>query len=151
MELTANAREYKAAEPSTTPIGVPARRRYGVAPERRPMKRFALILALLLGGLSTLPAIAGDLAGDTTIWRYNRHSPEPPFPLSGRSQSVWASGACWSECGSYTTWNLVACLYRDTQGRCLKRADADDRACQRACRTRGGPLLPIDTLFPLAF
>ena len=106
--------------------------------ERRPMKRFALILALLLGGFATLPATAGE----TAIWRYNRHSPEPPFALSERSQSVWASGACWSECGSYATWNLVACLYRDTQGRCLKRADTDDRACQRACRTMGGPLLP---------
>jgi hypothetical protein len=115
--------------------------------ERRSMKRFALVLALLLGGISTLPATAGD----AQIWRYNRHSPEPPFPLSGRSQSVWASGACWSECGSYTTWNLVACLYRDAQGHCLKRADADYRAGPRACRTRGGPLLPIDTLFPLEF
>jgi hypothetical protein len=105
------------------------------------MKRIALVLALLLGGLSTLPATAGE-AGDVQIWRYNRHSPELPFPLSGRSQSIWASGACWSECGSYPPWNRVACLYRDAQGHCLKRADADDRACQRACRTRGGPLLP---------
>ena len=101
MELTANRGEYKAAEPSTAPIGV---RRGGAMVW--PMKRFALVLALLLGGLSALPATAGD----TAIWRYNRHSPEPPFPLSERAQSFWASGACWSECGSYTTWNLVACL-----------------------------------------
>ena len=59
------------------------------------MKRIALVLALLLAGMSTLPATAGDAA----VWRYNRHSAEPPFPLSGRSESVWASGACWSECG----------------------------------------------------
>jgi hypothetical protein len=111
------------------------------------MKRFTLVLALLLGGLSTLPATAGDAA----LWRYNRHNPEPPFALSGRSQSVWASSACWSECGSYTTWNLVACLEREKQGRCLKLADAADRACQRECRTRGGPFLPIDTLFPRDF
>ena len=111
------------------------------------MKRFALVLALLLGGLSALPAQAADGA----IWRYNKHNPEPAFPLNKRAESIWASGACWSECGSYTTWNLVACLDQDRQGRCLKRADAGDRACQRECRTRGGPLLPIDTLFPFAY
>ncbi len=113
--------------------------------QRQPMNCFALVLALLLGAMSTATA------GDAAVWRYNRHSAEPPFPLSGRSESVWASGACWSDCGSYTAWNLVACLERDHQGRCLKRADAADRACQRECRTRGGPLLPIDTLFPLDF
>jgi hypothetical protein len=108
------------------------------------MKRFALILALLLGGLSVLPAMARDLAGEAAIWRYNRHSPEPAFPLSERAQSVWASGACWSDCGSYTTWNLVACLERDTQGHCLKVTNRADRYCQRECRTSGGPLLPFE-------
>ncbi len=67
-----------------------------------------------------------------------------PFARSERAQSVWASGACWSECGSVTTWNLAACLERDGQGHCLNRADGADRACQRECRTSGGPLLPID-------
>lgn len=110
----------------------------------RSLPRFALALALLFAGLSALPAAAGE------VWRYNRHSGEPPFPLGERAQSVWASGACWTECGSVTTWNLAACLERDAQGRCLKQADAGDRYCQRACRTRGGPYLPIDTLFPLA-
>ena len=114
---------------------------------RQPMKRIALVFALLLAGLSTLPATAGDAA----VWRYNRHSVAPAFPLSGRSESVWASGACWSECGAYTAWNLVACLERDAEGRCLNDTDAADRACQRECRTRGGPLLPIDTLFPFEF
>jgi hypothetical protein len=108
------------------------------------MQRFALVLTLLLVGMSTLPAAAG------AVWRYNRHGNEPPFPLSERVQSVWASGACWTECGSVTVWNLVGCLECDAQGRCLKQANAGDRYCQRACRTRGGPYLPIDTLFPLA-
>jgi len=90
------------------------------------------------------------VAGGPEVWRYNKHSPDQPFKLSKRAESIWASGVCWSECGSYTAWNLVACLDRDAQGRCLKHADAGDRACQRECRTRGGPFLPIDTLFPLA-
>jgi hypothetical protein len=104
------------------------------------MKRVALVLALLLGGSSTLPATAADAA----IWRYDRHSGEPPFRLSAQERSIWASGACWSDCGSYTAWNLVECLKRDTQGRCLKHTDAADRTCQRECRTSGGPLLPLD-------
>jgi hypothetical protein len=108
------------------------------------MKSFLLCLALLFGGVSLAAA------GEPSVWRYNRHSAEPPFPLSERAESIWASGACWSECGSNTAWNLVACLESEPQGRCLKRTNAADRACQRACRTRGGPLLPIDTLFPLA-
>lgn len=107
------------------------------------------LLPILFLAIVALPSAAN--AGGPEVWRYNKHSPEPPFALSERAQSVWASGACWSECGSYTTWGLVACLDRDAQGRCLKRADADDRACQRACRTRGGPFLPIDTLFPFDF
>jgi len=115
--------------------------------ERALMKLCAITFGLLLGAMSWLPAMASD----AQVWRYNKHSPEPVFPLSDRSQAIWASGACWSECGSYTTWNLVACLDRDAQGRCLKRADADDRACQRACRTKGGPYLPLDTLFPFEY
>jgi hypothetical protein len=108
------------------------------------MRSLALTLAILLGLLAA-SAEAGE------IWRYNRHSPEAAFPLTKRAEAVWASGACWSECGSYSTWNMVACLERDKQGRCLKLTDAADRYCQRQCRTRGGPFLPIDTLIPLAF
>jgi hypothetical protein len=107
------------------------------------MKPLAPALALLLSVIAWLPASPAT-AGEGAIWRYNRHSQEPAFPLSERAQSVWASGACWSGCGSATTWNLAACLDRDRQGRCLKRADAADRACQRECRTSGGPLLPLD-------
>jgi hypothetical protein len=114
-----------------------------LALERPPMKPFVLVLALLLGVNSLLPP-APAMAGEVAVWRYNRHGQEPAFPLSERAQSVWALGACWSDCGSYTAWNLAACLDRDTQRHCLKRADAADRACQRECRIRGGPLLPID-------
>jgi hypothetical protein len=115
-------------------------------PGKAAMKRLLLVLSFALIALSSAAS-----AGAPEVWRSNKRIPEPPFAVSGRSQSVWAAGACWSECGSYTTWNLVACLDRDAQGHCLKRADADDRACQRACRTRGGPFLPIDTLFPFDF
>jgi hypothetical protein len=109
------------------------------------MKSIVLIFAFLLGLLTADPAGAGE------TWRYNHHSPEAAFPLSKRADAIRASGRCWSECGSYSTWNMVACLERNRQGRCLKLTDAADRSCQRECRMRGGPLLPIDTLIPLAF
>ena len=107
------------------------------------MKPFVLALALLLGGIWLLPA-SPAAAGEVDMWRYNHHSPDLPFPRSKRAESVWASGACWSGCGSHCTWGLAACVTVDAQGHCLKWADACDRSCQRECRTRGGPLLPLD-------
>jgi len=112
------------------------------------MKRSVLLVAILLGGIllpSGGPAAAGDVKSwDANPWRYNARSQELPFPRSERAQSVWASGACWSECGSYCAWGFAGCLTRDAQGQCLKLTDACDRYCQRECRTIGGPLLPLD-------
>jgi hypothetical protein len=67
-----------------------------------------------------------------------------PFPRSERAQAVWESDACWRGCGAYTAWALAGCLRHDAQGFCLAQADTGDRACQRGCRTQGGPLLPLD-------
>lgn len=86
---------------------------------------------------------AADVAGHPRLTG-QAGAPALPFPRSERPQSVWASGQCWSGCGSYTAWDLVACLERDSQGHCLKGADRADRYCQRECRTSGGPLLPLD-------
>ena len=113
------------------------------------MKPVAFLFAV--GVVLTIAPPPPAVAGEAPLWRYDRRSPWPPFPHSGRAQSVWDSLACWDNCGSYSTWNLVACLERDTQGHCLKYTDAADRYCQRECRIRGGPLLPIDTLFPLSY
>jgi len=112
------------------------------------MKPWLILIALLLGGL-LLPGVGpaaagGGKASDVKIWRYSAPGQELPFPRSERAQSVWASGACWSECGSYCAWGAAGCLERDAQGTCLKLTDKCDRYCQRACRTSGGPLLPIE-------
>ena len=107
------------------------------------MKRRFVLIALVLGAI-LLPIAGAAFAGDGKPWRYNSHSAEPPYPRSERAQSVWASGACWSECGSYCAWGQAGCLQRDAQGRCLKLTDKCDRYCQRECRTSGGPLLPIE-------
>jgi hypothetical protein len=106
------------------------------------MKR--ILLAVLLAGtfVATGSAIAADEKAPP--WRYNAHSSDPPFPRGKRAESVWASGACWSECGSYCAWGLAGCLKEDSQGGCLKLTDKCDRYCQRECRTLGGPLLPIE-------
>jgi hypothetical protein len=112
------------------------------------MKSTTILLALLtaLGGLALAagPASAGDIKAATPIWHYSARGHALPFPRSERAQAVWASGACWSECGSYCAWGLAGCLQVDPQGRCLKLADTCDRYCQRECRTQAGPLFPID-------
>jgi len=114
-----------------------------------------VLLALLFGGIAggilllpRAPAAAADLKAtpysDVKPWRYNAPSPALPFPRSRRAQSVWASDACWRACGAHCAWNMAACLGHDAQGHCLKLTDRCDRACQRDCRTWGGPLVPID-------
>ena len=106
------------------------------------MKR--ILLGLMFVGilLGACPAMAAD--GKAPPWRYNAHSADLPFPRSTRVESIWASGACWTECGSYCAWGLGGCLKEDSQGRCVKLTDKCDRYCQRECRTMGGPFLPIE-------
>lgn len=106
------------------------------------MKRVLVVLAVLSAdilGLGLAPAVAADAQSRPQIAR----SDVLPFPRSERAASVWASGTCWTECGSYCAWGLVGCLERDTQGRCLKLTDRCDRYCQRNCRTAGGPLIGL--------
>ncbi len=111
------------------------------------MKRWIVLIALLLVEIvSASPPVAAEglRPAPVTIWRYNNHPQELPFARGERAQSVWSSGACWSECGSYCAWGMAGCLERDAQGQCLKLTDKCDRYCQRECRTMGGPLLPIE-------
>src|SRR5712691_8161547 len=96
-----------------------------------------LVLALVL--ICGIATPSGVRASDVAPWRNDPPARELPFPRGERAQSVWASGPCWSECGSYCAWNEAGCLSRDIQGRCLKLTDACDRYCQRQCRTQGGP------------
>ena len=106
------------------------------------MKPVVALLALLLGGILMPAGAAPAAAADATVWRSTTHNGTLPFPRSEQAQSVWAGGACWSECGSHCTWGLAACLAHDTQGHCLTLGDTCDRYCQRQCRTSGGPLVP---------
>lgn len=116
-----------------------------------------MAMLLLLAGL-VLPAGAGHAAEmrgsryaaprvvgpHPPVWRYNAPPQPLPFPRSARAQSAWDADGCWRECQSYCTSDLNRCIYQAEQGICLVYGDACDRYCQRTCRTRGGPLLPLD-------
>ena len=118
------------------------------------MRRFVAFALLVVGILGPAVALAGDGAPSSPppvigphppIWRFNKPTQEQPFPRSTPSQAVWNDGSCWSQCGAYCAWGLNQCLYDDaTQGKCVVNTDSCDLICQRACRTDGGPFLPID-------
>lgn len=104
------------------------------------MRAFLVLLVL-----SSIPLMRPAAAADLTPVRHASLTASArtlPFPRSVHAQSVWASGACWNQCGAYCTWGLVGCLKRDLQGQCLQVTDRCDRYCQNQCRTQGGPLLP---------
>jgi hypothetical protein len=119
------------------------------------MRRFVLAnVFLIVGLLAHGPLAAAELAMSRDaaprvlgphppVWHYN--VPQAlPFARGERAQAVWDADGCWQACQSYCTWDLNACLYTDTQGRCLAYTDGCDRSCQRMCRTRGGPFLPFE-------
>ena len=119
------------------------------------MPRAFVLIGLLIAALLLPGAGAGvDIAAAEPVYRPAVARPQGlPFARSERAQSVWASGLCWSECGSYCAWGAADCHAdasfagdepRKTQGQCLKLTDSCDRYCQRQCRTSGGPLLPLD-------
>jgi len=103
----------------------------------------ALIVLLILATAAVQPARAADKAASLRPAGHTVAAATMlPFPRSERSQSVWASGVCWNECGTYCAAGMVGCLKRDAQGQCLQYTDRCDRYCQNQCRTEGGPLLP---------
>jgi hypothetical protein len=107
------------------------------------MKRTLIAHVLLVLGI-LLQAAAPAAAEGVKPWRHNDRNQELPYQRGEPAQSVRASGACWSECGAYCAWGQTQCLEHDTQGQCVKLTDRCDRYCQRECRTKGGPLLPVD-------
>lgn len=108
------------------------------------MKALGVLIAVVLGGNLMVPAAPAAAADLAVVPRGYAALHALPFPRSARTEAVWASGGCWTACTSVNTWALAGCLRRDAQGRCLGAADAGDRTCQRTCRTRGGPYLPLD-------
>jgi hypothetical protein len=107
------------------------------------MKRAAVLIGLIFGGI-VMPSAELAAAAERALVPPPGNAQALPFARSPGAESVWASGACWSQCQSICTRDLFSCLQFDSQGRCLKHTDACDRACQRDCRSRGGPYLPIE-------
>lgn len=97
------------------------------------------VIVLLIGLLAAGPAMAADGA---LLSRADPLTRQLPYPREARAEAVWNERACWSGCGSYCAWGMAACLRVDSQGTCLKLTDRCDRACQRSCRSAGGPLVP---------
>jgi hypothetical protein len=94
----------------------------------------------LLGIIVTAPLPAAEVAGSAQV-----RVPQIrllPYPRETRAEAVWNERTCWSQCGAYCAWGMAACLKQETQGTCLKLTDRCDRACQRECRTSGGPFVP---------
>src|SRR5262245_29397664 len=104
-------------------------------------------LALLVAGL-VAPAAAHDYSYAN---RPQVIFPAPrggsvhvsPFPMSKRALAVWKSDACWRDCTSDAAWRFERCFGPFGPEVCRAGMDADDRACLRACRLRGGPYLNI--------
>ena len=108
--------------------------------------KYLSALLLVLGFLAT-PATAGDY---TLANRPVTVFPGPkggiahtsPYPAGKRAASVWASDVCWNECTSSCSWKMETCVTTGSSAdACRPQLDACDRACQRSCRTRGGPWL----------
>jgi hypothetical protein len=107
------------------------------------MKRLATLL-LTLGLLA--PAGAGEYRLEN---RPEVVFPGPkggivhvsPYPAGKRAAAVWASDACWRDCKTGCTWRMETCVGAMDADSCRPHLDACDRACQRSCRARGGPLL----------
>jgi hypothetical protein len=101
-----------------------------------------LLIALIVAAGFAGPAAAADAVVTKREVVVTSSTQRLPFPRTERAQAAWNERACWSECGSHTTWAMADCLKHDAQGICLDRTDHADRACLRNCRTSGGPYLP---------
>ena len=71
-------------------------------------------------------------------------APTPPRSAPPRSGS---RTCCWKKCTGATSWRHDACIQVLSPEigveACRYRLDADNRACLRACRTRGGPMVNL--------
>lgn len=105
------------------------------------MKSFVASLLLIAGLVA--PAAADDysLANRPVVVFPGGAVHVSPYPASRRAAAIWASDACWRDCKTDCTWRMAACVGAIDADACRPHLDACDRACQRSCRTEGGPLL----------
>jgi hypothetical protein len=139
-----NAGDHTIPQPGST-----ARHSHGLLAGMRSLAALIVLVASLIGPGLCDRAMGGDYSYD------NRpHVVFPglkgkgivhvsPYPAGKRAASIWLADACWRDCGRHCTWQMETCLRaaRAPADICRPQLDACDRACQRACRIRGGPLL----------
>jgi hypothetical protein len=108
------------------------------------MRALAALLVLIAG--LTGPAAAGDYTLENrpeVVFPASKGGKVhiSPYPASKRAASIWLSDACWRDCSRDCTWKMEYCVRATDADACRPHLDACDRACQRSCRNRGGPLL----------
>jgi hypothetical protein len=104
----------------------------------------------LATALPLLVALAAPAAGGEYSYAHRPQVVFPggtvhvsPFPMGKRAAAVWASDACWRDCASAAAWRFQTCFGIKEREACRVIMDADDRACLRHCRIRGGPYVNI--------
>ena len=103
------------------------------------------ILAALI--VMTAQAQAADRAGPGTGERdrtiaVRQLDARGPYPLSWRAAKIRRADRCWRTCLADAGREFQHCLRLESATDCVPWNDANDRACLRACRLSGGPLLP---------
>jgi hypothetical protein len=84
---------------------------------------------------------AGPGAGDRAF-AARRLDAKGPYPLSWRAAKIRRADRCWRGCLAAAGREFQRCLRFEPATGCVPWNDANDRACLRACRLSGGPLLP---------
>jgi hypothetical protein len=67
-----------------------------------------------------------------------------PYPASKFAAAVWTDDFCWRTCTGASGWRFQDCWRVKGPEVCRDNLDFDNRYCLRTCRSRGGPLLPLD-------
>ncbi len=115
--------------------------------------RIAAAVLLAAAGFS-----ATAHAGSDTLLRFEsykmEHRPKvvfpgkrvhvSPYPASKFAAAVWSDDYCWRTCTGQSGWRYQDCWRVNGPEACRQDLDANNRFCQRTCRSRGGPLLPLD-------
>ena len=102
---------------------------------------------ILIGLIVTaVPAQAADRGSLPLKERARAHAAQRldggPYPLTWRAAKIRRADGCWRSCLAHAGREFQGCLQAETATGCVPWNDANDRACLRACRLSGGPLLP---------
>jgi hypothetical protein len=115
----------------------------------------ALVGSFILACMATGGPAAADSGNPIRFESYKmEHRPKvvfpgrqihrSPYPASKFAAAVWADDFCWRTCTGQSGWRFQDCWRVKGAAACRDHLNADNRYCQRTCRSQGGPLLPLD-------